>query len=96
MRNNAKKWLADNEIISLIGQENIFFEDSQIKKIEKINDLGCDIFIDDLPEIFSHQKFPMQIKKILFDPNYQSNNLDVCNVANSWSDVENYIYTQAT
>jgi len=36
---------------------------------ENQSQLNCDIFIDDLEEIFNEKSFPMNIRKILFTPN---------------------------
>tara|TARA_B100001758_G_C18290728_1_gene546877 strand:- start:134 stop:730 length:597 start_codon:yes stop_codon:yes gene_type:complete len=46
--------------------ENIYFELTKEKKIQRIQDLRCDYFIDDLPEIL--EMLPNNINKILFSP----------------------------
>ncbi len=37
-------------------------------KIDRIAELGCDVFVDDLPEFLAEPSFPTKPRKILFDP----------------------------
>ncbi|SLM30986.1 conserved hypothetical protein [Desulfamplus magnetovallimortis] len=62
-----KKGFFDNQGGAL-SQKHIFFENNRYKKINKIKSLNCDIFIDDLSELFLDINFPKSIKKILFSP----------------------------
>jgi hypothetical protein len=52
----------------LFASENIFFEISKDAKLARIASEGCDIFIDDLPEIISSNAFPSSTKGLLFAP----------------------------
>lgn len=45
--------------------EHVFFEDTQEQKIARIRDIGCDIFVDDLPEILLAPTFPVACRSIL-------------------------------
>jgi hypothetical protein len=62
--------------------ENVFFELTKEKKIQRIQDLNCNFYIDDLPEIL--EMLPDSIHKILFSP--QGNNVKINDwaVADSW------------
>jgi hypothetical protein len=67
----SRAWIADHLQIPspiLVHNSNIFFNPSKDEKIEKISQLGCDIFLDDLPEILLATSFPQNTKKCLFDP----------------------------
>lgn len=68
----AYGWLEENGFFdpSDIGldRERVFFELSKAEKIARIRSIGCDVFIDDLPEIFSDPDFPAGVDRILFDP----------------------------
>ena len=69
---HAKEWLLKNKIVSDAGpikKENIFFEPTRSKKIGRIADIGCDIFIDDLYEVLQDDSFPVASAPWLFDPN---------------------------
>lgn len=52
----------------LIDDKNIFFEKTKEAKLARIKDFGCDIFLDDLPEILLAKDFPETTSRILFDP----------------------------
>jgi hypothetical protein len=59
----ARAWLEEQDF-----GIRAFFELTKEDKIKKINELGCDIFIDDLPEFLSLPGFSAKLTKILFDP----------------------------
>ena len=65
----------------------IFYEDNIENKIQRIIDLNCDLFIDDLPKILN--LIPEKINRLLFDPNrHDSNNfISFCN----WTNASNLI-----
>ena len=67
---SARAWLNkfgffDSSIIGM-PEENAFFELTKDEKINRIKQQGCDIFIDDLPEILQDPAFPDKTKRILF------------------------------
>jgi hypothetical protein len=51
-----------------INPANVFFELTKETKVARIAMLGCEAFIDDLPEIFASPDFPGTARRILFDP----------------------------
>ncbi len=51
-----------------IDPANVFFELTKEAKVARIAELGCEAFIDDLPEIFASPDFPGATRRILFDP----------------------------
>ena len=66
LHNAAKKWIKNKNLCDLVSidKKNIFFLESKKEKIDKIKDLKCDIFIDDLENILI--KLPKNLKKIHF------------------------------
>tara|TARA_B110000003_G_scaffold236491_2_gene241176 strand:+ start:4225 stop:4818 length:594 start_codon:yes stop_codon:yes gene_type:complete len=65
---------------------DVYFEVSKELKIDRIRKLKCDVFIDDLPEIFSDAEFP-EISKVLFDP-FHCHPLEAGYMScHSWNDV---------
>ena len=38
------------------------------EKLDRIGELGCDVFVDDLPEFLGEPSFPRHPRRILFDP----------------------------
>ena len=61
----------------------IYFETKKELKIEKIKELACDFFVDDLPEILLDTNFPLKTKKILFDPE-GNHNANGYSTVNTW------------
>ena len=59
------EWLASN---GLIENAMAHFHETREEKIAAIRDLGCDAFLDDLPEVLEDQCFPSACWAILFDP----------------------------
>lgn len=53
---------------ALVEPQRVFFELTQEDKLRRVAQLGCDYFIDDLPEILAHGAFPQRVQRILFDP----------------------------
>lgn len=52
----------------LISPENVYFELTKESKLSRIGAIGCDVFIDDLPEILLAEGFPSNVSPVLFDP----------------------------
>ena len=93
LRISAIEWIKKNilEDYSNIKLDlpDIHFEDSIKKKIEKIKELKCDVYIDDLPEILN--LLPSSIKRILFLPKIDSGDFSKFHVMNSWGEFPNIL-----
>lgn len=48
--------------------ENVYFELTKEKKLERIGALTCTHYIDDLPELLDEPGFPDGVAKLLFEP----------------------------
>ena len=71
LHNAAHAWIERNLEIDgrpLFDRADIHFLESKEKKISKIKEMQCAIFLDDLPEILCDANFPTSIRKFLFDP----------------------------
>lgn len=67
----ARDWVAaslKDELGALVPIENVFFELTKEEKLKRVESLGCECFIDDLPEILLAPLFPVRARRILFDP----------------------------
>lgn len=53
---------------NLVAPDEVFFELTKKEKIRRIEAVGCDYYIDDLPEILVADSFPHTTARILFDP----------------------------
>ena len=83
----ARGWIGNTLIdgeTNLIEPDNVFFEITKEEKIARIADIGCDYFIDDLPEILQMPGFPKNLKRILFDPEEIHNNDRLYTKLGSW------------
>jgi len=69
----ARDWVADRlqrkGLFCAVGDEAcVHFLETREHKIEMIANLGCETFLDDLPEILNAPGFPAATSGILFDP----------------------------
>jgi hypothetical protein len=71
----ARGFLLDRGLIgegaAKIDPARVFFELTKEAKVARAASLGCEMFIDDLPEILAMPGFPEGMRKILFDPDNQ-------------------------
>lgn len=68
---SAIKWIETHlwqDGTPLLSGDQYFFEQTKDEKIERIRSCGCEMYIDDLPEILLHKHFPATTVKYLFDP----------------------------
>lgn len=67
----ARAWIEQHLRVggqALIPASRIFFELSKEEKLARIARAGCDLFLDDLPEILLAEGFPGGTRRALFDP----------------------------
>lgn len=98
LRDQALLWLQVNKFFEKDGlaldRQDVFFESTREDKINRIRDLGCTHFIDDLSEVFEEPLFPGEVKKILFRPN-QSEPQDTSAIiptSSSWREVTHQLH----
>lgn len=72
LRAAALRWLAQNGFLDMqatgLSLDRVWFEPTRDAKIARIAALGCDHFIDDLPEVLLDPAFPVSVAPWLFDP----------------------------
>ncbi len=70
LRGAALDWLRTAGLIgtehSALSHNNVFFEDTQPAKVERLASLDLDVFIDDLVDVFAQPHFPRHVRAILF------------------------------
>jgi hypothetical protein len=85
----ALSWLKLNGIIDAEGlsvkANQVFFEVTKEAKINRIVQIGCTHYVDDLPEIL--EMIPDGINKILFSPNGEEIINSSWTVIRSWNDL---------
>ena len=75
-----------------ISPEAVYFESTRHEKIERIKNLGCTHFIDDLEETFLEDLFPTNVVKILYSPHKEGSSLGEIKVVTSWQEVNDYFF----
>jgi hypothetical protein len=69
----ALDWLVQNAFFNPtdigLPRDAVHLETTLAGKLQRIADLGCTHFIDDLPELLSEAAFPDEAQPWLFDPN---------------------------
>ena len=71
LRAAARGWIDANLLAdgkALFPPGAVYFEGTKEEKLARIEACGCDIFLDDLPEILNAAGFPKQVRAVLFDP----------------------------
>ncbi len=97
LRNAARQWMRNNGFFDpmkyAIPEAHLFFESTQEEKVARIASLQCNVFIDDLAELFSNPSFPCNTKKILFSSTAKNESiLRVDYVCSDWAEVEASVF----
>jgi hypothetical protein len=72
----------------LIAPQHVHFELTKEAKVQRIADIGCTVYVDDLPEILLASGFPSKTAQILFDPD-NHHAAQTLPRAKDWEDVRN-------
>mgnify|MGYP001947846134 CR=1 FL=1 len=67
----ARNWIFSHLVFDgqpLVEGGSINFREKKSDKLDRSGHIGCDIFLDDLPEILEAPNFPVKTKSVLFDP----------------------------
>ena len=92
----AVRWLEENNFLDEretgISQSRVYFEDTRNEKLQRIRDLGCTHFIDDLVETFLDPSFPTGVTKILYSTNPGGQSHPDIVVADSWDSAANLVF----
>jgi hypothetical protein len=70
LRDAARGFLEARGFFSRLGisPRDVFFEGTLQEKVERVATEKHEVFVDDLPDVFTHEKFPKDVRKILYDP----------------------------
>ena len=92
LRSTALKWMEKNGFLLPakfgLNQEHVFFQSTRQDKVERIRNLDCTHFIDDLEETFLEESFPEKVEKILFDPHGQYSPRPGVKICSSWQEIK--------
>jgi hypothetical protein len=74
-----------------LSRDQVYFELTQWKKVERIVRVGCSFFIDDLPEVLTHPELPSGVRRVLFDPHGRHGADERLHHTTSWAEIERWI-----
>ena len=94
LRGAAVEWMRENRLLGEqglgISLEDIYFSSTREEKIETIARLNCDVFIDDLIEIFEEKNFPENITRVHYGSSLKEKGC-VDLIAQSWDDISAFL-----
>ena len=95
LRRGALAWLEahgwfDSEGIGL-SRSHVEFHDALPDKLEAIGRRGCELFVDDLPEVLTAPTFPEHTCRVLFDPSCSHNVPSGVERVTSWDQIADRI-----
>ncbi len=68
----ARHWLNKHQFqqsgMAGLSTERVYFEETKQQKLDRIEQVACTHFIDDLLEFLTDPGFPSEVHRILFDP----------------------------
>jgi hypothetical protein len=66
LREIATKWINSSELADyFLGNEQIYYEATRASKVERIQKLGFNYFVDDLIEVFQEPAYPKAVTSFL-------------------------------
>lgn len=76
---------------ALVSPDNINFRETKEEKIARIAEIGCDVYLDDLPEILLAPTFPSTTQRFLFDPDQSHGREDGIYPVQSWAQFREHL-----
>ena len=97
LREAARQWMRSQGFFDpekyAIPEERLFFEATRQEKVVRIASLECDVFIDDLAEVFANPLFPQNTRKILFANEASAEAAGhVDSICASWPEIEAVVF----
>ena len=90
---SARAWLDRSGLFETPEalSENVFVEETQDAKLDRVRSLGCAVFIDDLQAFLMRPDFPPDVRRILFDPAGEAGETPGLERAASWHAIGNCV-----
>jgi hypothetical protein len=94
LRQAAIEWMKSSGIFrtGAVEPAAIYFGDTRQEKIDRIGSLGCTHFVDDLAEVFAEPSFPMEVEKILYQPQPVGQPPSDVRLATSWNQIGEWLF----
>lgn len=95
LRCAAVSWLEQHRFFDTssfnLSRNDVYFETSRREKLDRIGQLGCTHFIDDLEETFLEESFPASVQKLLYSPQPASVPAGV-HLAGDWRRITDHLF----
>ena len=75
-----------------LSSESVHLALTKQEKLDRIGTLGCDVFVDDLPEFLAEPSFPKHPRRILFDPSGVCADEPFYRRAESWDRIAEMVF----
>jgi hypothetical protein len=96
LREAALGWMVANGFFEAEGlglrRDQVFFAATRAEKIERVKQLGCTHFIDDLEETFLEERFPAGTVRLLYEPAGESTPPPEVTRMKSWRQIGEYFF----
>jgi hypothetical protein len=96
LRIAALEWMQAQDFFSDQGfsmhRDDIHFASTRSEKVSRIADLGCDVFVDDLEEVFTDPDFPPSVERILFSESVEAVSALPYRVCRDWLAIEEAVF----
>ena len=87
----AWQWLDNQGFFDAGGlgfsRDRVFFEPDRRSKLDRIGQEKCGYFIDDLPEVLTEEKFPIETQGVLYDPHSRHRPIPGVMTCSSWWEI---------
>jgi hypothetical protein len=96
LRQAAMQWMEGQGFFGDQGcsmnPDNVHFASTRSEKLNRIADLQCDIFVDDLQEVLGDPDFPCFVRRILFSEQAEMIGGLPYDVCSDWPSIEEIVF----
>ncbi|TRZ54086.1 hypothetical protein D4S03_00685 [bacterium] len=97
LRTAAMNWMESKGLfkssLAVLTRNDVYFEDTRLDKLKRIETMKCNFFIDDLAETFLEPSFPANVGKILYAPlDHPTHHKDII-MASNWASISKHIFS---
>lgn len=98
LRQASLQWLEQHGFLDVLDSglksESVWFESDRSAKGQRIAALGCELFIDDLEEVFCDSSFPSGVGKVLLAPSGLDSRMHPPDVAvyTHWREITAHVF----
>lgn len=95
LRDAALAWLAGHcffDEAKGLTRDRVYWEPTREAKLARIASAGCDVFVDDLEEVLSDERFPAGVERILLSDSSSNSALVPYVTCRSWTEVARHVF----